>query len=213
MTPTSALPSPDMTADSAVATVMRATAQAADSFTRLARNDETLRQIAAAGLTLAGRLQAGGQVLTCGNGGSMADAIHLAEELSGRFRIDRRPLAGLALSDPGYLTCVANDMGFDSVFSRAVEAFGGPDDVLVIFSTSGSSPNVVRAAEQALLQGMTSIAIVGRHDSELERTSTMSIVTPGGRWSDRAQEMHTLVLHSLVEVVEEALGLAAPGSP
>lgn len=182
--------------------------QAAACFARLADSPEALDSIAAAGLLVSQCLDAGGKVLTCGNGGSMSDAIHLAEELSGRFRADRRPLASLALSDPGHLTCVANDMGFEHVFARAIEGIGREGDVLVTFSTSGASPNIVLAAQTARDLGMEAVAVTGRAGSPLERTATVTVVTPGGSWSDRVQEQHSLVLHALVEIVEGALGLS-----
>ena len=116
---------------------------------------------------LADCLSRGGKVLTCGNGGSMCDAIHLAEELSGRFRADRRALGAVVLSDPGYLTCVGNDLGYDEVFARGVEALGRTDDVLVAFTTSGTSPNVVRALGAAREAGITGIAVTGRAGTAL----------------------------------------------
>jgi D-sedoheptulose 7-phosphate isomerase len=190
----------------------KAAGQAADYFRQLAADTERIESIAAAGLVLSRCLQQGGTVLACGNGGSMCDAIHLAEELSGRFRADRRPLAGLALSDPGHLTCVANDQGFEQVFARSVEALGKPGDVLVVFSTSGSSPNVVLAASTARRLQMDVVAVTGKPDSAVQHEATVTVVTPAGAWSDRVQELHTLVLHTLIEIVERALELS-PASP
>src|SRR5947208_2781636 len=117
----------------------------------------------------------------------MADAIHLAEELSGRFRADRRALAGVAISDRGHLTCVANDMGFEHTFARSVEALGRPGDVLVAFTTNGSSRNVLLAADAARRVGMDVVAITGRPGSAVEQAATVTVVTAGGAWGDRVQ--------------------------
>ena len=186
----------------------RAAREAADAFGQLADSPTTLEAIARAGDLLSRCLREGGKVIACGNGGSMSDAIHLAEELTGRFRADRRALAAIALSDPGHLTCVGNDLGYDEVFSRGVEALGRAGDVLVAFTTSGTSRNVLRAVDAAQLAGMDVVAITGRIGSPVEAVATVAVVTPGGRWADRVQEMHTLVLHTLIEIVEHSLGLA-----
>ncbi|MHB1783735.1 MAG: D-sedoheptulose-7-phosphate isomerase [Acidimicrobiales bacterium] len=185
----------------------RAAREAADAFSRLADSPTTLDAIARAGALLSRCLREGGKVIACGNGGSMSDAIHLAEELTGRFRADRRALAAIALSDPGHLTCVGNDLGYDEVFSRGVEALGRAGDVLVAFTTSGTSRNVLRAVDAAQQAGMDVVAITGRTGSPVEAGATVAVVTPGGRWADRVQEMHTLVLHTLIEIVETTLGL------
>ena len=186
-----------------------AAAEAAQLFAALAADEDALEAIAAGGELLARCLERGDKVLACGNGGSMSDAIHLAEELTGRFRADRRALAAIALSDPGHLTCVGNDLGYDAVFSRGVEALGRPGDVLVAFTTSGTSANVLHAARTARSAGLEVVAITGRHGTPVAATATVTVVTPGGAWADRVQEMHTLVLHTLIEIVEAALGLNA----
>ena len=125
------------------AIVRSAALEAAACFEAISRDELVMGRIAEAGMLLAACLAGTGKVITCGNGGSMCDAIHLAEELSGRFRADRRAFAALALSDPGHLTCVGNDLGYDEVFARGIEALGQPGDVLVAFTTSGTSPNVL----------------------------------------------------------------------
>jgi D-sedoheptulose 7-phosphate isomerase len=187
--------------------VRAAALQATSCFEAFTKNDDGLDQIVEAGRLLATGLAQGGKVLTCGNGGSMSDAIHLAEELSGRFRADRRPLAAVALSDPGYLTCVSNDFGYDQVFARGVEALGRPEDVLVAFTTSGTSPNIVAAVSAARRLGLSSIVVTGQAGTPAGGEATRSIVTPGGRWADRVQELHTFVVHVLIELVEHSLGL------
>ncbi len=192
----------DPDASELAAIVRSAALEAAAYFDAFSRDEQVIGRIGQAGTILAACLAGTGKVITCGNGGSMCDAIHLAEELSGRFRADRRALGALALSDPGYLTCVGNDLGYDEVFSRGVEALGQPGDVLVAFTTSGTSPNVLRALEAARRRDMLTIAVTGRAGSPIERDATITIVTPGGPWADRVQELHALVIHSLIELVE-----------
>lgn len=146
-----------------------------------------------------------GKLLTCGNGGSLTDAMHVAEEFSGRFRRDRRPYAGIALSDPAHLTCVANDYGFEFVFSRQVEAMGQPGDVLLVMSTSGNSPNLVRAAEAARERGVAVVGCLGRGGGALAPLCDVILHAPG-EGSDRIQELHMLAMHAVIEATEVALG-------
>ncbi len=153
---------------------------------------------------LAASLARGGRVLTCGNGGSMCEAMHFAEELSGRFRRDRRALAALAMSDPGHLTCVANDYGFDQVFARGVEAWGRPGDVLLVFSTSGNSANVVAAAETARASGLEVVGLLGRDGGRLRPLCDACLVVPG-ETADRIQEVHMIAVHALIEAIEQTI--------
>ena len=148
----------------------------------------------------------GGKAMAAGNGGSMADALHFAEELTGRFRNDRDPLPAMALGDPTHLTCVANDYGFDHVFSRLVQAFGKPGDVLVLLSTSGRSNNLVLAAEVARRQGVRVVGFLGRGGGSLMELCDLVVMAPGAT-SDRIQEVHMAVLHLAIEAVEKELGL------
>lgn len=148
--------------------------------------------------------RAAGRLLTCGNGGSMCDAMHFAEELSGRYRKDRPALPAMAISDPSHLTCVANDFGFDQVFARGVEAWGRAGDILLAFSTSGNSPNVIVAAERARSQQMKVIGLVGRDGGKLLPLCDLSIVVPA-QTSDRIQEMHIKIVHIVIELVEREL--------
>ncbi len=194
-------------ASPSLAVVRSAAVEAAQLFQALTQDERALEAIASAGDLLARCLERGGKVLACGNGGSMCDAIHLAEELTGRFRADRRALAAIALSDPGHLTCVGNDLGYDHVFSRSVEALGRPGDVLVVFTTSGTSANVLRAAQAARANDVEVVAVTGRAGAPVEADATVTIVTRGGTWADRVQELHTLVVHTLIEIVETTLGL------
>jgi D-sedoheptulose 7-phosphate isomerase len=145
-----------------------------------------------------------GKVLICGNGGSGCDAQHFTEEFTGRFRKDRRPLPVIALMDPAHITCVANDFGYDAVFSRSVVALGRKGDILIGLSTSGNSANVKEAILKANEIGMTTIALLGRDGGQTKGLSNHEILVPG-LYSDRIQEVHMFVLHILVELVERRL--------
>ena len=158
----------------------------------------------AAGLLVAA-LGNGQKVLVCGNGGSMSDAIHFAEELVGNFKAPRRPFAAIALSDPGNMSCIANDFGYDQVFSRQVEALGQPGDVLVALSTSGNSPNVVAAADQARQKDMRVIGLSAGDGGKLARVAHTCLKGPAHGSSDRIQELHIFLLHTLVEHIENSL--------
>ena len=160
--------------------------------------------IAATGDKLAECLQRGGRILSCGNGGSMCDAMHFAQELSGHFRGKRRALAAQAISDVSHLTCAANDEGFDSVFARGVEAWGKAGDALLALSTSGNSRNVIQAVRAARTIGMTTVGLLGRDGGQLNGLCDVAIVVPGTT-SDRIQEVHIKIVHLLIEQIEERL--------
>jgi D-sedoheptulose 7-phosphate isomerase len=188
-----------------VDSVKSALAEAADSLSRLQSDSAMLERIAQAGALLADTFAAGGRAYSCGNGGSMCDAMHFAEELTGRFRDDRRGYAALAISDPGHLTCVGNDYGYERVFARFVEAHGRAGDVLLAITTSGTSRNVVAAAQSARGLGMKVIALTGRAATPITELADIALVTPGGRYADRVQELHIKVIHILIELVERRL--------
>jgi D-sedoheptulose 7-phosphate isomerase len=149
----------------------------------------------------------GRKALICGNGGSLADAVHFAEEWTGRFRDDRRPWPVIPLAEPGHLTCVANDFGFDQVFARLVLAYGQPGDLLFLLSTSGQSPNLLHAARAASDRRIIRIGLLGRQGGELRNHCDIALCFPG-ETSDRIQELHMLFLHALVEAVETGLDSA-----
>jgi D-sedoheptulose 7-phosphate isomerase len=154
------------------------------------------------GAAILASLLRGGQLLTCGNGGSAADALHLAEELVGRYRRERRALPAICLAaDPTALTCIGNDYGFDRVFSRGVEALGRPGDILVAFSTSGNSPNVLAALQAARARGVISILLSGKDGGQARSLADHSIVVPSANTA-RIQEVHTLVLHQWLETID-----------
>ncbi len=155
----------------------------------------------------AAAVRAGGKILVCGNGGSLCDAAHFAEELTGRFRADRPPIPALACADAGHLTCTANDYGFDEVFARWVRALARPGDVVVLLSTSGKSANIVRAAAAAKSAGAVTAALLGKGGGTLRGTCDLELIV-AGETSDRIQELHMFLLHAVVEGIESALGYA-----
>lgn len=179
--------------------------EAQTALTQLISNEAVLKNVAAAGSLLADCFERGGHVYSCGNGGSMCDAMHFAEELSGRYRKDRKALGAIAMGDGAHITCAGNDFGFESIFSRFIEAQGRAGDVLVAISTSGSSKNVIAGVKAAKDIGMKVIALTGKSESELGQLSDIEICTPGGRFADRVQELHIKVIHILIELVEREM--------
>lgn len=155
----------------------------------------------AAGATL----KSGGLLMSCGNGGSMCDAMHFAEEWTGRFRGNRAALSAISFSDPSHLTCIANDFGFDEIFARQVEAQGRTGDLLVAISTSGNSPNVIRACEVARERGIQVVGVLGKGGGKMLDLCDVAIVVPHATTSDRIQEIHIKVLHITIEAVERRL--------
>lgn len=150
-------------------------------------------------------LRRGGLLMSCGNGGSMCDAMHFAEEWTGRFRKDRAALPALAFSDPSQLTCIANDFGYDEVFARSVEAYGKPGDLLVAITTSGGSPNILKAIAKAKEKGIVVVGLLGKGGGKAKDLVDIAIVVPEATTSDRIQEVHIKVLHIVIETVERAL--------
>jgi D-sedoheptulose 7-phosphate isomerase len=148
--------------------------------------------------------RAGKKILACGNGGSMADAMHFCEEWSGRFREDRDPYPAIALSDPTHMSCVANDYGYEHVFSRQVRGLGSEGDVLLLLTTSGNSPSIIEAARAARTQKMRVVGLLGKGGGELLPLCDLALVAPGIT-SDRIQELHMLCLHVVIEAVEGEL--------
>jgi D-sedoheptulose 7-phosphate isomerase len=166
-------------------------------------NEANLTCIAQAAELLATSLRSGGKALSCGNGGSLCDAQHFAEELSGRYRHDRPALAAIALTEASHMTCVANDYGFEFVFSRFVQALGRPGDVLLAISTSGNSPNILNAAEAARAAGMHVISLTGKNGGKLADLSDVEIRVPHFGFADRIQEVHIKVIHILIMLIEK----------
>ena len=165
----------------------------------------TVSSIMEAANLMATCLTQGGKIISCGNGGSLCDATHFAEELTGRFRDDRRPLPAMAINDPAYITCVGNDYSFEDVFSRWVEAFGKTGDTLLAISTSGSSKNILKAAEAARRLGMKVVALTSKKSKSLAELADVVVAAPDAPHSDRIQEIHIKVIHILIQSIESLL--------
>ena len=171
-------------------------------------DDSNVGKIRDAASIMIEALKNGNKIISCGNGGSMCDASHFSEELLARFRGDRIALPAIAISDPAYITCVGNDYGFDQIFSRYIEACGHKGDVLLGISTSGNSEDVVKAVEMARERGMKVVVLTGKPNGKLTAYCDVDICTPPTRFSDRAQEIHIKVIHTLVQLIELGMGLA-----
>lgn len=169
---------------------------------RFMQDESNWDKLVAAGNLMAEAIMKGGKVLSCGNGGSMSDAMHFAEELTGRFRDNRRGLAAVAISDPTHITCVGNDYGFDYIFSRYVEAVGQSGDILLAISTSGNSANVLNAAKEARQKGIKVVALTGKSGGELADIADIELRAPHMGYSDRIQEIHIKIIHVLIQYIE-----------
>jgi D-sedoheptulose 7-phosphate isomerase len=168
-------------------------------------NEKNFTDIEAAGSLMAAAFKGGNKIFSCGNGGSMCDAMHFAEELSGRFRNNRPALPAVAISDASYISCVANDFGYDQVFARYLEAFGSKGDVLLAISTSGNSKNVVEAIHFARKTGMKIVGLTGKDGGIISAMCDIEIRAPFSEFADRAQEIHIKVIHSLILFIENKL--------
>lgn len=173
---------------------------------RFLKDETSVASISQAALICTEALKTGHKIISCGNGGSLCDATHFAEELTGRYRNNRRPLPAIAINDPAYMTCVGNDFSFDEIFSRYVEAVGNPGDVLLAISTSGHSENILRATDRAHTNGMKVIALTSKGENELAKKADIAICAPRAAHSDRIQEIHIKVIHILIETIEAELG-------
>lgn len=187
------------------ANVLAALNDARDALDALISNEKTIEAVVAAAGLMADAVEGDGKVMSCGNGGSLCDAMHFAEEMTGRYRSNRRPYAALAISDASHMACVGNDYGYEEVFSRYVEAHGRKGDVLLAITTSGTSRNIVKAAEVARRKGVKVVALTGRDETPITELADVSIVTPAGRWADRVQELHIKCIHILIELIERRL--------
>lgn len=165
-------------------------------------NPENFSNIKAAGDQMVKAIKNGGKIISCGNGGSMSDAMHFAEEMTGRFRENRAAMPAIAISDPTHLTCVGNDYGYDAVFSRFVEGMGQKGDVLLGISTSGNSKNVINAAKVAKEKGMFVVALTGKTGGDLGNIADIELRAPMSAFADRVQEIHIKIIHSLIHYIE-----------
>ena len=189
----------------AVDHVKAALTDAQNALAALIENEAMLETIAQAAHVIAQSQRQGGAVYSCGNGGSLCDAMHFAEEMTGRYRQDRKPYRAAAISDVSHMACVGNDYGYEHVFSRWIEAMGTVKDVLIAITTSGTSKNIVAAAKAAKAKGVTVVALTGKSGSPITELADIAVVTPAGRWADRVQELHIKVIHILIELIEREL--------
>ncbi|MGB0390610.1 MAG: D-sedoheptulose 7-phosphate isomerase [Salibacteraceae bacterium] len=174
-------------------------------LTQFSNDNSKMEAIALAGEFMIAAVKNGGKIISCGNGGSMSDAMHFAEELTGRFRDNRQSLPAIAISDQGYLSCVANDYGYDFVFSRFVEGMGNSNDVLLAISTSGNSKNVINAAKAAKEKGMKVVGLTGKDGGELGALCDAEIRVNHFGYADRIQEIHIKAIHALIGLIENSL--------
>jgi D-sedoheptulose 7-phosphate isomerase len=181
--------------------------QEAESVLNQFQTEENYTKIEQAIDWMSEAIQGGGKIISCGNGGSMCDAMHFAEELSGRYRNNRKALAAISISDPSHLSCVANDYGHEFVFSRFIEGLGNSGDVLLGISTSGNSTNVIHAVAAAKEKGMKTIILTGKDGGQLASLADLEIRAPHSTYADRAQEIHIKVIHAFIDGIERKLGL------
>ncbi|WP_413722197.1 D-sedoheptulose 7-phosphate isomerase [Sodalis sp. RH23] len=183
--------------------------EAAATLAKFLSDDRHLQSIEDAAIMIADSFKAGGKVLSCGNGGSHCDAMHFAEELTGRYRDNRPAYPAIAISDPSHLSCVSNDFGYDFVFSRYVEALGNKGDVLLGISTSGNSANIIRAVAAARAKGMKVIVLTGKDGGKMAGTADVEIRVPHFGYADRIQEIHIKAIHILIQLIEKEMAAGA----
>jgi D-sedoheptulose 7-phosphate isomerase len=180
--------------------------EAASVLDTFLRQKETTSLIARAASLMASAVEDGGKIISCGNGGSHCDAMHFAEELTGKYRNPRKAIPAICISDASHITCVGNDYGYDSIFSRYLEALGNEGDVLFALSTSGQSANVIKAAETARQRGMKVVALTGKDGGKLADLADVEIRVPHDGFADRIQEIHIKVIHILILLIEGRVG-------
>ena len=185
--------------------------QASNILNDFINNDEYLSSVEEAAQIIITALQNGNKIISAGNGGSMCDAMHFAEELSGRYRNDRKGLAAVSISDPSHITCVGNDYGFKYIFSRYLEALGNPGDVFFGISTSGNSENIICGCLEARRRNMKVVILTSDREGDLqvdyEDLVDVFIKTPSNKYADRIQELHIKIIHSLIDMIEQKLGI------
>jgi D-sedoheptulose 7-phosphate isomerase len=176
--------------------------QAQQLLQQLLSDDQFVAHVERAGNVMGEAVNAGNKIISCGNGGSMCDAMHFAEELTGRYRDNRAPIAAISISDPSHITCVGNDYGYDHVFSRFVQGVGRNGDVLLAISTSGNSRNVIEAAKAAKAMGMQVVGLTGKDGGALASLCDVEVRVPWSGYADRIQEVHIKVIHALIDYIE-----------
>jgi len=177
--------------------------QAAEVLQSFLKDENNLKSIEAAAKTIANSVKQGGKVISCGNGGSHCDAMHFAEELTGRYRDNRKAIPAICVSDPSHISCVSNDYGYEFVFSRYLEALGNRGDVFLGISTSGNSPNIIRAAQTARERGMKVIILSGKDGGKLAPLADIELRVPHFGYADRIQEVHIKIIHILILLIEK----------
>ena len=170
------------------------------------KNPKTTSCIAEAAALMSAAVEGGGKIISCGNGGSHCDAMHFAEELTGKYRNPRKAIPALCISDASHITCVGNDYGYDSIFSRYLEALGNKGDVLLAISTSGQSTNVIKAVETAKQLGMGVVALTGKDGGKLGPLADVELRVPHNGFADRIQEIHIKIIHILILLIEKRVG-------
>ncbi len=168
-------------------------------------NSKNISAIEQAGMEMVKAIQHGHKIISCGNGGSMSDAMHFAEELTGKFRESRPSMPAIAISDPGYLTCAGNDYGYDQVFARFLSGMGNSGDVLLAISTSGNSKNCIEAAKTARDKGILVVGLTGKDGGMLAKHCDVEIRVEHGGYADRIQEVHIKIIHCLILFIEQQL--------
>jgi D-sedoheptulose 7-phosphate isomerase len=179
--------------------------EAQEVLNRFLSDESNIQKIDSAIQLMSDSIRVGGKILSCGNGGSMCDAMHFAEELSGRFRDDRRALPAISISDPSHISCVGNDYGYQEIFARYISGLGNSGDVLLAISTSGNSANVIRAIEAAREKNMKVIGLTGKDGGKMANLCDVEIRAPHSSYADRAQEIHIKVIHSIIGGIENSL--------
>ncbi len=174
-------------------------------LTKIINQPAMINNINQAALLMAEAVKNNGKIISCGNGGSHCDAMHFAEELTGRYRNDRQPIPAIAISDPSHISCVSNDYGFEYIFSRFIDAMGQPNDVLLGITTSGNSLNIINAVKSAKIKGMTSVILGGNGGGKVSKISDVSIIVPFSGYSDRIQEIHIKIIHIFILLIEKQL--------
>lgn len=177
--------------------------QAAEVLQDFLKEEDNLKKIETAAKAIADSVKHGGKVISCGNGGSHCDAMHFAEELTGRYRDNRKAIPAICVSDPSHISCVSNDYGYEYVFSRYLEALGNKGDVLLGISTSGNSANIIKAAQTAKEKGMKVIILSGKDGGKLAPLADIELRVPHFGYADRIQEVHIKIIHILILLIEK----------
>lgn len=172
---------------------------------RFLLDENQIKNIKTAAIAMASSIKNGKKIISCGNGGSHCDAMHFAEELTGRYRNNRKPYAAIAISDPSHISCVSNDFGYEYIFSRFIEGIGNSGDCLLVLSTSGNSENIINAIQISKSKGICTIALTGKDGGKISSMADIEIRVPHFGFADRIQEIHIKVIHILIKLIEDQL--------